>query len=67
MKNQFLLTITENEGVSYVGFHFMCSWDEEHDFGVMMYKEKIVKIGGSDSAFLSWIAEEDKSNSELDK
>ena len=28
----------------------------------MMHKERIVKMGGSDSAFLSWIAEEDKSN-----
>lgn len=65
-KRIYILNV-ENEGVAYVGFHFMCLWDEEHDFGVVMHKEKIVKMGGSDSAFLSWIAEEDKSNYELDK
>ncbi|WP_207706271.1 hypothetical protein [Clostridium sp. HBUAS56017] len=60
-KRIYILNV-ENEGISYVGFHFMCSWDEEHDFGVMMHKARIVKMGSSDSAFLSWIAEEDKSN-----
>lgn len=60
-KRIYILNV-ENEGISYAGFHFMCSWDEEYDFGVMMHKEIIVKIGGSDSAFLSWIAEQDKSN-----
>ncbi|MBO1687652.1 hypothetical protein EBQ27_10230 [Clostridium butyricum] len=60
-KRIYILNV-ESEGIAYVGFHFMCSWDEEHDFGVMMHKERIVKMGGSDSAFLSWIAEEDKSN-----
>ena len=65
-KRIYILNV-ENEGVAYVGFHFMCLWDEEHDFGVMMHKDKVIKMGGSDSAFLSWIAEEDKSKSELDK
>lgn len=60
-KRIYILNV-ENEGIAYVGFHFMCSWDEEHDFGVMMHKGRIVKMGSSDSAFLSWIAEEDKSN-----
>lgn len=60
-KRIYILNV-ENEGISYVGFHFMCSWDEEHDFGIMMHRERIIKMGGSDSAFLSWIAEEDKGN-----
>lgn len=60
-KRIYILNV-ENECISYVGFHFMCSWDEEHDLGVMMHKEGIVKMGGSDSSFLSWIAEQDKSN-----
>ncbi len=50
----------ENDGVAYIGFHFYCSWDEEHDYGVMTHKERIVKMGGADVAFVSWIAEEDK-------
>lgn len=50
----------ENNGVAYIGFHFYCRWDEEHDYGVMTHKERIVKMGGGDVAFLSWIAEEDK-------
>lgn len=60
-KRIYILNV-ENEGMAYIGFHFMCSWDEEHDFGIMMHKERIIKMGGSDSAFLSWIAEEDKGN-----
>ena len=43
----------------YLGFHFICSWDEDHDYGVMMHKERVVKMGGGDVAFLSWIAEEE--------
>lgn len=62
-KRIYILNV-ENEGISYIGFHFMCSWDEEHEFGIMMHKERIIKMGGSDSAFLSWIAEEDKGNCE---
>lgn len=57
----------ETEGIAYIGFHFICLWDEEHDFGVMTHKERIVKVGGADTAFLSWIAEEDKSNYGQDK
>lgn len=60
-KRIYILNV-ENEGIAYTGFHFMCSWDEEHDFGIMMHKERIIKMGGSNSAFLSWIAEEDKGN-----
>ena len=51
--------------MAYLGFHFICSWDEDHDYGVMMYKERVVKMGGGDVAFLSWIAEEDKKASEI--
>ncbi len=58
-KRIYILDI-EKEGVAYVGFHFSCVWDEEHDFGVMIHKEKIVKMGGAEVAFLSWIAQDDK-------
>ena len=60
-KRVYILNV-ENEGIAYMGFHFACTWDEEHDFGVMMHKERIVKMGYSECAFLTWIAEEDKCN-----
>ncbi|MDR3346018.1 MAG: hypothetical protein LBS73_02480 [Campylobacteraceae bacterium] len=44
----------------YIGYEFSCSWDGEHAFGVMTYKDNIVEIGGADTSFLTWIAEEDK-------
>lgn len=46
-------------GIAYIGYEFNCTWDEEHGLGVMMFKDRIVDIGGSDTAILSWIAEED--------
>ena len=60
-KRIYILNV-ENEGVAYMGFHFMCSWDEEHGFGIMMHKERIINMGYSECAFLTWIAEEDKRN-----
>lgn len=58
-KRIYILDV-ENDGMAYLGFHFTCSWDEEHDYGVMMHKERVIKMGGGDVAFLSWIAEEDR-------
>lgn len=55
----------EKDGIAYIGFQFWCLWDEEHGYGVMMHKERIVKTGGADTAFLSWIAEEDKDNKSM--
>ena len=64
--NDYLYILdVENDGMAYLGFHFICSWDEDHDYGVMMHKERVVKMGGGDVAFLSWIAEEDKKASEI--
>lgn len=48
-----------NNGQLYIGFEFSCSWDIEHDFGVMMLYDCVVKLGGADTSFLTWIAEED--------
>ena len=48
-----------NNGQPYIGFEFSCSWDIEHDFGVMMLYDRVVKLGGADTSFLTWIAEED--------
>lgn len=58
-KRIFILDI-ENDGISYVGFQFACSWDEEHGFGVMLHRNRVVAMGDADCAFLSWIAEKDK-------
>lgn len=58
-KRIYILDV-ENDGMTYLGFHFRCTWDEEHDYGIMIHRERVVKMGGGDVAFLSWIAEEDK-------
>lgn len=58
-KRIYILDI-EKENFQYIGFSFSCSWDDEHGYGVMMHKNRVVKMGGADTAFLSWIAEEDK-------
>ena len=53
----FILTFTD--GIAYYGVQFICTWDQEHNLGVMLHKNRIVEIGTEDMAFLSWIAEED--------
>lgn len=57
----FIMDIEVNE-VPYIGVQFRCKWDEEHGVGLMFYKDRVVKVGGSDTAFMNWIAEEDKEN-----
>ncbi len=56
--NIHLLNV-EKDGIGYVGFEFGCTWDDEHGLGIMTHKNRIIKIGGGDSAFLTWIARED--------
>lgn len=43
----------------YVGYVFGCDWDEGRGLGVLMHGTRAVEIGGSDTAFLMWIAERD--------
>lgn len=50
---------TQKSEMPYIGYHFLCTWDEENDFGVMMFEDRVVETGGADTAFLSWIAEKD--------
>ncbi|MFI1742866.1 DUF6985 domain-containing protein [Thalassobellus sediminis] len=52
--------------IGYVGFEFGCEWDDEHGLGVMTYMNRVIKIGGADSSFLQWVAEEDLSEKELE-
>lgn len=39
------------ENISFVGFGFDCSWDDEHGVGIMTHKEKIIEIGEFATAF----------------
>jgi len=55
----------EKDGFPYIGIQFDCKWDQEHGVGVMLYKDNVVDIGGSDTAFMSWIAEEDKNRKKV--
>lgn len=57
-KRIYILDI-EKDNLSYIGFSFSCSWDDEHGYGVMMHKNRVVKMGGEETAFLSWVAEKD--------
>ncbi len=47
------------EGQPYIGIQFSCSWDDEHGFGAMLCGDRVVKIGGTDTALLRWIAQRD--------
>jgi hypothetical protein len=39
------------DGVGYVGLQFGCSWDQEHGFGVLMHRDRVVSIGSADVSF----------------
>jgi hypothetical protein len=47
------------DGVPYLGFELRCSWDPEHGLGVLTHGERIVSVGGADTAILLWMAEKD--------
>ncbi len=51
-------------GIAYIGFEFGCTWDEEHGLGVMTHQERVVEVGGADTSFLEWIAEQDVESKE---
>jgi hypothetical protein len=44
----------------YMGYQFSCSWDMEHAFGAMLLKNRVVEVGGAETAFLNWIARKDQ-------
>ncbi|ATP42504.1 hypothetical protein CSE16_18940 [Solibacillus sp. R5-41] len=54
----YILDVSK-DGSPYFGCIFSCKWDDEHAFGAMLYKDRVVEIGGADTAFLSWIAQND--------
>lgn len=47
------------DNLPYIGIQFNCTWDDEHGLGILCYKNRIIKMGGSEIAFMSWIAEKD--------
>ncbi|MEW8346749.1 MAG: hypothetical protein AB2687_00430 [Candidatus Thiodiazotropha taylori] len=49
----------QKDGMPYIGFEFGCTWDPEHGLGVLMHGNRVVEIGGADTAILLWIAEKD--------
>lgn len=55
----FYITSVFKDDIPYIGYMFSCSWDQEHGLGVMTHKDKIIEIGGADTAFSTWSAEED--------
>lgn len=59
-----LLNVSK-DGIAYVGYEFGCNWDDEHGLGVMTHKDRVIEIGGVDTAFLSWVAERDLNPEEV--
>ena len=47
------------EGRPYFGVQLSCTWDREHALGAMMHGERVVEVGGADTALLAWIADAD--------
>ncbi len=42
---------TVKDGFAYIGFEFGCNWDDEHGFGVMMHKDRVIAVGLAHMAF----------------
>ncbi|MBL9046893.1 MAG: hypothetical protein JNK34_06205 [Tabrizicola sp.] len=53
----------DHAGQPYVGYVFGCDWDDGQGLGVLMHGSRAVEVGGSDVAFLMWIAERDAQKS----
>jgi hypothetical protein len=49
----------QKDGVPYVGVEFGCTWDEEHELGVLMLGTRTVQVSDADTAITLWITEED--------
>jgi hypothetical protein len=45
------------DGVGYVGLQFGCTWDQEHGFGVLMHRDRVVTVGSADVSF-AWSPDE---------
>jgi hypothetical protein len=58
LSNVHVLNVAK-DGIAYIGFEFGCTWDGEHGLGVMTHRDRVIEVGGADTSFLAWIAEED--------
>ena len=38
-------------GHAYVGLSFRCTWDDEHQLGVLLHKSRVVAVGQADTSF----------------
>ena len=47
------------DGVCYLGLECGCDWDDEHGFGVMFHKDRLIESGQADTAFDGWAALDD--------
>lgn len=45
---------SDKDDFAYIGFELDCEWDEEHGIGVIMHKDRIVKIGQAEITHDSW-------------
>ena len=53
LSNVFILSVAR-DGIAYIGFHFGCTWEEEHcGFGVMTHRDRVVEIGDADTSMLA--------------
>jgi hypothetical protein len=43
-------------GIPFIGVEMGCSWDEEHGLGFLLHGDKVVEVGGADTAILLWLA-----------
>ncbi|QUX92502.1 hypothetical protein CYL31_14320 [Marinomonas sp. A3A] len=43
-------------GIPFIGVEMGCNWEEEHGLGFLLYGNKIVEVGGADTAILLWLA-----------
>jgi len=50
---------TRNGAEPYLGFEFGCTWDQEHGLGVLTHGNRVIEVGGADTAILLWMAEQD--------
>ena len=43
-------------GIPFIGVEMGCNWEEEHGLGFLLHGNKIVEVGGADTAILLWLA-----------
>lgn len=47
------------DGIAYVGFALDCTWDEEHQLGVLAHGSRVLTVGSADASFDEHAAMED--------